>query len=76
MTARNGGLPYIMKIKILDDKCRGCGACVTQCHTKTLSLDLDTSNRKKISAVNDDCDGCGACLPMCRYDALILCGHD
>lgn len=76
MAAVKGGLPNIMKIKITDDKCRGCGACITQCHANTLSLDLDTSNRKKVSAINDDCDGCGACLPMCRYGALALDGQD
>ena len=53
-------------IEIDEDKCNGCGACVTQCAEGALQI-IDG----KAKVVNDVfCDGLGACIGECPTDAL------
>ena len=48
-------------IHIDEDKCNGCGACVTACHEGAIGL-VDGKAR----LMRDDyCDGLGDCLPQC-----------
>ncbi|MEG1254777.1 4Fe-4S dicluster domain-containing protein [Clostridium sp.] len=53
-------------IKIHDDKCNGCGLCVTACHEK--AIDLVNGKAKLISDIY--CDGLGDCLPNCPTGAI------
>lgn len=62
----------MFKAEIISDLCNGCGACVSACPLRALSLNLGTDNRKKASVKQDVCTGCGACIPSCRYKALRL----
>lgn len=57
------------KIKVVPEKCVGCGACVDACPFDALSMDGSV-------AVEDvsKCTSCGLCMPTCPSDALILPG--
>ena len=53
-------------IHIDEDKCNGCGACVTACHEGAIGL-VDGKAR----LMRDDyCDGLGDCLPQCPTGAI------
>ena len=53
-------------IKIDEDKCDGCGICITACHEGALAL-VDG----KAKVIKDDyCDGLGDCLPVCPQGAI------
>lgn len=53
-------------IKIDEEKCDGCGICITACHEGALAL-IDG----KAKVIKDDyCDGLGDCLPVCPQGAI------
>lgn len=53
-------------IKIDEDKCTGCGLCVSACHEGAIGL-VDG----KAKLLRDDyCDGLGNCLPACPTQAI------
>ncbi|MCX7030666.1 MAG: 4Fe-4S binding protein, partial [Spirochaetes bacterium] len=59
-------------IEIDEDKCTGCGACVTQCAEGALQI-IDG----KAKVVNEVfCDGLGACIGECPTDALKIVERD
>jgi len=59
-------------IEIDEDKCTGCGACVTQCAEGALQI-VDG----KAKVVNEVfCDGLGACIGECPTDALKIVERD
>lgn len=53
-------------IKIDEEKCNGCGLCVTACEEGALEL----VNGKAKLIRDDYCDGMGNCLPACPADAI------
>jgi ferredoxin len=53
-------------IKIDEDKCNGCGLCVTACHEGAIGM----VNGKAKLLRDDYCDGLGNCLPVCPTDAI------
>lgn len=53
-------------IKIDQEKCNGCGACVTACHEGA----IDMVNGKAVLTREDYCDGLGDCLPNCPTGAI------
>jgi electron transfer flavoprotein alpha subunit len=53
-------------LKIDNDKCIGCGACIDVCPFGALTLVDD------LAVVNDKCTACGACLDVCPVNALSL----
>lgn len=53
-------------IKIDEEKCNGCGICVTACHEGAIAM-VDG----KAKLIRDDyCDGLGNCLPACPTGAI------
>lgn len=53
-------------IKIDQDKCNGCGLCVSACHEGAIQM-VDG----KAQLIRDDyCDGLGDCLPVCPTNAI------
>ncbi|HHV50493.1 MAG TPA: 4Fe-4S binding protein [Clostridiales bacterium] len=53
-------------IKIDEEKCNGCGLCVTACHEGAIAM-VDG----KAKLIRDDyCDGLGNCLPVCPTGAI------
>lgn len=58
-----------MKRKIItidQDKCDGCGLCVTACHEGAIQL----RNGKATLVSESYCDGFGDCLPSCHANAI------
>lgn len=53
-------------IKIHEEKCNGCGICVTACHER--AIELVDGKARLISDIY--CDGLGDCLPNCPTDAI------
>ena len=53
-------------IKIDEEKCVGCGLCVTACHEGAIEM----INGKAKLTREDYCDGLGDCLPACPVDAI------
>ncbi|MCK4960571.1 MAG: 4Fe-4S binding protein, partial [Planctomycetes bacterium] len=59
----------IRKIVIIDeDKCNGCGECVTAC--AEAAIEIIDGKAKLISEIY--CDGLGACLGQCPQDAITI----
>ena len=59
-------------IHIDEEKCNGCGACVTACHEGAIGL----VNGKAKLMRDDYCDGFGACLPGCPTGAITFTERD
>ena len=55
-------------IKIDENKCVGCGLCVSACQEDAIGL----VNGKATLLHEDYCDGLGRCLPTCPVDAIAL----
>ena len=55
-------------VKIDEDKCNGCGACVIQCAEGALEI---IDGKAKLISENY-CDGLGACLGECPEGAIII----
>lgn len=53
-------------VQINEDKCNGCGLCVSACHEG--AIQMISGKAKLISDVY--CDGLGDCLPACPMDAI------
>ncbi|UCF78373.1 MAG: FAD-binding protein [Candidatus Eiseniibacteriota bacterium] len=53
-------------LRLNEEACTGCGACVETCPFGALILEGD------IVRVGENCNDCGACLSSCPTEALIL----
>jgi electron transfer flavoprotein alpha subunit/NAD-dependent dihydropyrimidine dehydrogenase PreA subunit len=53
-------------IRIVLDKCVGCGLCIKVCAYDAVTL-VD-----KKAVINERCTVCGACVGACRYDAVVI----
>lgn len=53
-------------INIDEEKCDGCGICVTACHEGAIDI---VDGKAKLARENF-CDGLGDCLPACPQDAI------
>ena len=59
-------------IKIDEEKCTGCGKCITGCPEQAIEL-ADTTKGKKARLVADIyCDGIGTCMPTCPESAITV----
>jgi Pyruvate/2-oxoacid:ferredoxin oxidoreductase delta subunit len=55
-------------VKILEDRCDGCGACVPSCAEGAIEI-VDGKARLIADRL---CDGLGACLGECPQDAIVI----
>ena len=64
------------KVTINQDRCKGCGLCVSVCPKKVLALDTGKLNRKGYNPAApvhpEDCIGCGICADRCPVGAITL----
>lgn len=62
--------------EIIEEKCNGCGKCVSLCPIEAMTLvtasDPHKPGKKKAKLDNDQCLGCGVCLKGCKVNALQL----
>lgn len=58
-------------IKIDQEKCIGCGACVEDCFTRDLVLADD-----KAQVLNQACIKCGHCIAVCPVNAVSISDYD
>jgi electron transfer flavoprotein alpha subunit len=54
------------EIRVLKEKCIGCGLCVEVCPFRAILLD----NGKAV--IREGCMLCGACMPVCNKSAILL----
>ena len=53
-----------MAIKVIDEKCVGCGKCQKCCPFDAITIE------NKLAVIGDSCTSCGTCLENCPKDAL------
>ena len=55
-----------MSIRIIEEKCNGCGLCVRACPFAAIVIE------NNLAVINDECTLCGACVEPCDFDAIEL----
>lgn len=64
------------KVTVLEDVCKGCGLCTTQCPKKIMALSTDRLNKKGFHPAEvvepEKCIGCAFCATMCPDVAIIV----
>lgn len=57
------------KVTFREDRCKGCGLCVTACPKKIIFLDKSRINIQGYNPATvekmEECIGCGNCAQMC-----------
>jgi ferredoxin len=53
-----------MSVKVDNEKCIGCGACLDACPVNALEI----INGKAV--INNNCAECGACISACPIEAI------
>lgn len=67
-----------MGIKILEDKCTGCGLCIKACPFGLIKMvpreevGKPHPKHKKIAVIGEGCNLCGACLEPCPVQAILI----
>lgn len=63
-------------ITVNEDKCKGCGLCVSVCPKKILALETERLNKKGYSPMvctdRSLCIGCAMCAIMCPDVAITV----
>jgi electron transfer flavoprotein alpha subunit len=60
-----------MAIKILKDKCIGCGICFKACPADAFEFEAYDGNKLgKVAKINAKCTFCNQCLTACKFGAI------
>jgi NAD-dependent dihydropyrimidine dehydrogenase PreA subunit len=57
-------------IRILPEKCSGCGRCVAACREGLFTLDLQGTRKIAVIRHPERCTLCRRCIEECRIGAL------
>jgi electron transfer flavoprotein alpha subunit len=56
-----------MAIRVLEDKCNGCGLCTKSCPQMAIEVD------NKLAIIDIDlCNYCSSCVSTCRFRAIVM----
>ncbi len=55
-----------MTIRVLEEKCNGCGLCVVSCLFDAIEIIAQKAE------IKDNCNFCGACVDACPKEAILL----
>jgi len=55
-----------MNIRVLEEKCNGCGLCVKSCPFNAIEIIAQKAE------IKDNCNFCGACVDACPKEAILL----
>lgn len=58
----------VSTLRLLADKCKGCGTCVDVCPHGVLAM----NDKKAVIIDSDKCMECGACMTNCSFGALTV----
>lgn len=61
-------LKNVVTLKLNDQKCTGCGWCITVCPHNVFEL----KDGKACIVDKDDCMECGACAKNCKFGAIYV----
>lgn len=61
-----------MSIRIIDEKCNGCGLCKRVCPQNAIDIEEKAAGGKAATIVLDSCTFCGACVSACRFKAIVI----
>jgi NAD-dependent dihydropyrimidine dehydrogenase PreA subunit len=61
-------LRNVATIAVVQDKCVGCGMCITVCPRAVLVM----QDKRAVIIDKDACIECGACKQNCAFDALTV----
>lgn len=53
-----------MAVKVIDEKCIGCGSCVSSCPFDAIEMVDDKA------VITDKCTSCGSCIDVCPVEAI------
>ena len=60
-----------MAIKIIKEKCIGCGQCFKSCPQDAFEFEAYDGNKLgKVAKINAKCTFCNQCLTACKFDAI------
>ena len=62
----DGQRGVIMAVKIDNEKCTGCAACVDVCPVNAIKIESGKA------VVSEECIDCGACISQCSVEAITL----
>lgn len=59
-----------MAIKVIEEKCKGCGICVKSCPFDAIDM------VGKFAVINEKCTACSQCIEKCPFDAIEKTGEE
>jgi electron transfer flavoprotein alpha subunit len=60
----------MVQLKIIKDKCTGCGACMIACPFDAIEI------KGKNAVIKDGCNFCVACINVCESGAIVIDGEE
>jgi energy-converting hydrogenase A subunit Q len=55
------------EIKVLEQSCVGCGACIDECPVRCIELELPSPIH-----IGENCVYCGKCVETCPFDSIVF----